>query len=65
METMLNFKRLAELTRDVPAIVAAIRLSKAGLIEVSRASYRCFTLTFHPDLPPRLINPTCHLYVLP
>jgi len=48
METMLNFKRLAELTRDVPAIVAAIRLSKAGLIEVSEDALK---IRREPSIP--------------
>jgi len=35
METMLKFKRLADLSKDQAEIIAAIKLSKAGLIEVA------------------------------
>merc|ERR1711872_257960 len=35
METMLKFKRLSELSKDEKVIVAALKQSKAGLLEVS------------------------------
>lgn len=35
MATMLNFKRLSDLTKDTAVIVAALKNSKAGLIAVS------------------------------
>jgi len=34
-ETMLNFKRLADLSKDVAVIVAALKQSKSGLLSVS------------------------------
>jgi len=35
METMLKFKRLADLSQDAAKIVAALKMSKSGLIEVA------------------------------
>merc|ERR1712013_838342 len=35
METMLKFKRLSELSKDEKVVVAALKQSKAGLLEVS------------------------------
>jgi len=48
METMLNFKRLAELSRDIPAIIAALRQSKAGLIQVSEDALK---IRREPSIP--------------
>lgn len=35
METMMKFKRLSDLSQDVATVTAALRLAKAGLIEVA------------------------------
>ena len=59
METMMKFKRLSQLSSDAAVIVAAIKQSKSGLIQVSQYCGAEKILASWEGLPMPLWN--CHV----